>query len=270
METKKNEVSQRITYYRKKRGLTQKQLADCLGVSNTTVSGWETGTNAISLDMFDRISKTLSIPSEKLFGWSIKTGTKNDFIFWNFDNTFPPGNYYMQIKVLISGLTNHLPILCFKTTVNDEDFFEIMKTNICLSEYEIAPKDRYGFAVIKSDVIEITPELCRHRLEGKILTYDELHNGDNVKLIIKEIAWINADTEKPERLLDPDDIMAWPRRTTNGTFKKDIPDEDDDYYNPDGSGLVLSSHEKELVAAYRGHPEMHIAVDTLLEIRHDI
>ena len=35
------------------------------------------------------------------------------------------------------------------------------------------------------------------------------------------------------------------------------------------SDFHLSSHEKQLIIAYRSHPEMHPAVDTLLGIEHE-
>lgn len=38
-------------------------------------------------------------------------------------------------------------------------------------------------------------------------------------------------------------------------------------YSQDRDMLILSDHEKQLVRAYRQHPEHHISIDTLLDIQ---
>jgi transcriptional regulator with XRE-family HTH domain len=56
-----------IKKLRKKRGLTQKQLAEKLGVQQTTISMWETGANRPNVDMLKPLAKILKCKVEDLF-----------------------------------------------------------------------------------------------------------------------------------------------------------------------------------------------------------
>ena len=63
----KYEIGGRIRKYREERGLSQKDLAQSIGVSNSRVSNWEQGINRPDADILARICKALSIsPSELL------------------------------------------------------------------------------------------------------------------------------------------------------------------------------------------------------------
>lgn len=52
-------LSERIKACRKKHGLTQKQLADKLGVTQTAVSSWETGVRKPGIDVLEIIADAL-------------------------------------------------------------------------------------------------------------------------------------------------------------------------------------------------------------------
>ena len=58
-----------IAYYRKLRGMTQLQLAECVELSRTHISNLEAPNmpTSISLDKLFDISETLDIPIAKLF-----------------------------------------------------------------------------------------------------------------------------------------------------------------------------------------------------------
>lgn len=58
-----------IAYYRKLRGLTQMQLAECVDLSRTHISNLEAPNmpTSISLDKLFDISEALEIPIAKLF-----------------------------------------------------------------------------------------------------------------------------------------------------------------------------------------------------------
>ena len=72
-------VGQRIREARKKAGLTQKELADKLGISYVGVSHWENGQRNPKLSTLARIADALSIPvidlltTEKHFGYPVKS-----------------------------------------------------------------------------------------------------------------------------------------------------------------------------------------------------
>ena len=63
----KYEIGARICKYREMRALSQKELADLIGVSNSRVSNWEQGINRPDVDILSEICKALNVsPSEML------------------------------------------------------------------------------------------------------------------------------------------------------------------------------------------------------------
>lgn len=63
----KYEIGKRIKHYRELCGMSQKQLAATLGISNSRVSNWEHGINRPDADMLASICNALNIsPSELL------------------------------------------------------------------------------------------------------------------------------------------------------------------------------------------------------------
>lgn len=63
----KYEIGSRIRKYREERGLSQKQLAELIGVKNNRVSNWEQGLNRPDADILADICRVLQVsPSELL------------------------------------------------------------------------------------------------------------------------------------------------------------------------------------------------------------
>ena len=63
----KYEIGSRIRKYREQSGLSQKDLAKLIGVSNSRVSNWEQGINRPDADIIANICRALSVsPSELL------------------------------------------------------------------------------------------------------------------------------------------------------------------------------------------------------------
>lgn len=63
----KYEIGSRIRKYREARKLSQKELAELIGVSNGRVSNWEQGLNRPDADMLADICRALNVsPSELL------------------------------------------------------------------------------------------------------------------------------------------------------------------------------------------------------------
>lgn len=61
------EIGKQIRKYRAEKRMSQKQLADKLGITNSRVSNWEQGTNRPDADMIGAICKALDIsPSDLL------------------------------------------------------------------------------------------------------------------------------------------------------------------------------------------------------------
>ncbi|MBR1770814.1 MAG: helix-turn-helix transcriptional regulator [Lachnospiraceae bacterium] len=60
MLNKKN-VGKRIAYYRRDKGMTQKDLADCLNISYQSVSKWEAGSSLPTVDTLYEIASILNV-----------------------------------------------------------------------------------------------------------------------------------------------------------------------------------------------------------------
>ena len=68
-----------ISSIRKDKGLTQKQLADSLGVSNATISKWETGKGFPDISLLEPLASVLDITvSEVLAGERHKNNDENN------------------------------------------------------------------------------------------------------------------------------------------------------------------------------------------------
>ena len=59
-----NSIGKNIKYYRKKRSLTQEQLAEAVGFSAQNLKLIENGTNLTSLENFIKICKILDVPAD--------------------------------------------------------------------------------------------------------------------------------------------------------------------------------------------------------------
>ena len=61
-----------ICQYRKERGLTQKQLAERIGVTNKAISKWETGDGYPDIMTIPSLAEALEISADELFGIETK------------------------------------------------------------------------------------------------------------------------------------------------------------------------------------------------------
>ncbi len=59
-------IGSRIKRVRDKRGITQKELADKIGVKAAVISNWETGKNRPNVDLLPAICKALSVSADEL------------------------------------------------------------------------------------------------------------------------------------------------------------------------------------------------------------
>ena len=82
MDTKK--IGKFISENRKRKGLTQEQLGNILGVSNKTISRWENGNYMPDLSLLIPLSETLDISLNELLNGKYITEDKKDF-YWYYD-----------------------------------------------------------------------------------------------------------------------------------------------------------------------------------------
>ncbi|WP_413214759.1 helix-turn-helix domain-containing protein [Paraburkholderia kururiensis] len=63
-------LGERMTQFRKARGITQVQMAEALGVSQQTIQAYEVGRRRIQVSTLPVVARTLSVSLEDLFGES--------------------------------------------------------------------------------------------------------------------------------------------------------------------------------------------------------
>ena len=66
-ENIKEIVSKNLLYYRKKNKITQKQLADKLGVKHNAISAWENGVNSIDIDTLFQVCQIFGITVNDMY-----------------------------------------------------------------------------------------------------------------------------------------------------------------------------------------------------------
>ncbi|MFV0441524.1 MAG: helix-turn-helix domain-containing protein [Lachnospirales bacterium] len=75
------DISLRIKYYRKKKNLTQKRLADLVGVNKTTICGYENDVSFPSLEVLILLSQIFDVSSDELLGITKKNnGSENNLL----------------------------------------------------------------------------------------------------------------------------------------------------------------------------------------------
>ena len=66
MDDKKDVIAHNIKKYRKASKMTQKDLADKIGVSVSAVSNWEKGNNTLTIDCLFDVCNVLDVPISKM------------------------------------------------------------------------------------------------------------------------------------------------------------------------------------------------------------
>ncbi|MCH5184277.1 MAG: helix-turn-helix domain-containing protein [Oscillospiraceae bacterium] len=74
----KYELGNRIRKYREQRGLSQKEFASMIGVSNSRVSNWEQGLNRPDADLVADICRVLDVSPSLLLDVRLSTDELND------------------------------------------------------------------------------------------------------------------------------------------------------------------------------------------------
>lgn len=74
----KYEIGARIRKYREDRGLSQKELAEKIGISNSRVSNWEQGINRPDADIIAKICTALDVSASELLDVRLSADDLND------------------------------------------------------------------------------------------------------------------------------------------------------------------------------------------------
>lgn len=102
MATVKEEIAKNLLFYRKKAGLTQKELAAKLGVKNTAVSNWESGNNSIDIETLFSACEIFGVTLNDMYGrYSIEKSSLavqsaiEERLLLTFRNLNPQGQEYI-------------------------------------------------------------------------------------------------------------------------------------------------------------------------------
>lgn len=63
----KETIAKSLLYYRKKNKITQKALAEQLGVKHNAISAWENGVNSIDIDTLFRVCKIFGVTVNDMY-----------------------------------------------------------------------------------------------------------------------------------------------------------------------------------------------------------
>lgn len=74
----KYEIGKRIREFREDRGMSQKELADKIGVSNSRVSNWEQGINRPDADILADLCRALKVSPSELLDVHLSTDELSD------------------------------------------------------------------------------------------------------------------------------------------------------------------------------------------------
>lgn len=69
----KYEIGNRIRKFREELGISQKQLAEQIGVSNSRISNWEQGINRPDADILAKLCTALNVSPSSLLGVKLST-----------------------------------------------------------------------------------------------------------------------------------------------------------------------------------------------------
>lgn len=64
----RDEISKNLLFFRKRSGMTQKELANLLGVKNSAVSNWEKGVNSIDIETLFKACTIFNISVNDMYG----------------------------------------------------------------------------------------------------------------------------------------------------------------------------------------------------------
>lgn len=76
----RGENEMRLTEYRKKAGMDQKDIAEKLGIAVQTVSSWETEARRPNIDMLVKLAKIFDCTTDELLGYEKRQETREEII----------------------------------------------------------------------------------------------------------------------------------------------------------------------------------------------
>lgn len=130
-----NKFGKYIEELRKKKGLTQKELAEKLGLSNTAVSKWECGYNLPDISLFEPLSKILDVDISNFI--NLQSNEETTEINTLLKTTSPKIKRIINLSTLITTIL-FIVLTLFVILKNDSN--DILNSNTRV--YEISSLDK--------------------------------------------------------------------------------------------------------------------------------
>ena len=108
MNNIKETIAKNLKFFREERKITQKQLAEVLGVKHNTISTWENGTNSIDVSLLMQICEYLNVSLNDMFGRENRTsperhspfGTRKDDQLIKLWRKLPPEKQQKMLSII--------------------------------------------------------------------------------------------------------------------------------------------------------------------------
>ncbi len=168
-----NIIADKIAQRRKELGLTQKELAEKLYVTDKTVSRWETGKQIPDALMMQHIAAALDMPLSQLYG-----AEKEEMRTEN--NTGDKAGLYRKIrKIFIYGLIGAAIIIVLGISLSYISFYSLKNNTSVYCSTEEFPM--YALTGYDGSVAEWV-EYCNE--EGKMINHISSLKGDTAYLLL--------------------------------------------------------------------------------------
>ena len=160
-------IGNRISKYRKEKGMTQEELAAKLGVSSQAVSKWENDASCPDISLLPQLCRILGISSDELL-----TGEQN------------------QVKLVPAEQRKSLDELTLRVRVNSAEGDKIRinlpmsLVKVCLElGVEVMPQMKGGETIKSLDLNKIM-ELAERGMIGKLVEVESA-DGDTVEIVVE-------------------------------------------------------------------------------------
>lgn len=183
-----NKLGTIICQLRKEKGLTQKELANKLNISDKAVSRWETGSSSPNMDMLLRISKFFEVPLNDLITARVSTEDTDENLVQEIIQEFTERDKKRSKRLKIIGTIAALIVLILTITIiftQSYNRFKVYKVYIENSDIypikgvyvETKIKDILNIGDLKIKNIEIE--------ETDIIAVDLYYTDNNKEYIIQ-------------------------------------------------------------------------------------
>lgn len=181
-----HKIGKLIEKYRKQKKLTQKELANLLGVSNTAVSKWETGNNLPDISMLEPLSEVLDVDILDLL--KSQTSTHEDT-----SKKFIKHKKHKLYKTLII-------ILVFISTICITNTITYNKVSNRITTYKKKETEVYSISTPENSDIYLKGYIIFND-KNNLIMLEQLIINENKTIDIEKIKEINVKIKVGEDIL---------------------------------------------------------------------